>query len=135
MLRIVRLVSFCLVLGWGVSSIAQTAPGLKVTAYGTNQVQITITNGVTGVSYELFRTPVLGATTVYPWALHASGTLNQTNFLVSMSIELTGFFQATIGNNWDGDGAVNAVDGQPSNAAVGALTITIDSPTQGQNLQ
>lgn len=109
-------------------------PGLKISPQNTNQVKLSVTNSTSGVSYEIYRTPVLDDP-AYPWTLHLIGTLNQTNFFADYGVETDGFFKATEGRDWDSDGILNDRDGQPSNASVGALTIVIDSPTQGQVLQ
>ena len=106
------------------------APVLKATLVSTNQVDVLITNGVGTANYELYWTPVL-SDPVYPWTLLAIGTLGQTNFGVLMNSSEIGFIRAAIGTNWDGDSAPNYMDGNPSDASVGALTITIDSPTNG----
>jgi hypothetical protein len=59
------------------------------------------------------------------------GTLGQTNFGVLMDSTELGFIRAAIGSDWDSDGIQNYRDGNPSDATVGSLTITIDSPTHG----
>jgi len=104
------------------------APVLNATLVSTNQVNVLITNGVSTANYELYWTPVL-ADPVYPWTLLSIGTLGQTNFGVVMNSTESVFIRAAIGTNWDGDAAPNYMDGNPSDALVGALTITIDSPT------
>ena len=48
-----------------------------------------------------------------------------------MNYSEIGFMRAAIRSDWDGDGVQNYRDGNPSDASVGALTITIDSPTNG----
>ena len=106
------------------------APVLQASLVSTNQVNVLITNGVSTANYELYWTPVL-SDPVYPWTLLAIGTLGQTNFGVLMNSSELGFIRAAIGSNWDGDSAPNYMDGNPSDASVGALTITIDSPTNG----
>lgn len=116
--------------------VAQSVPdpGLTITVFNTNQLQLKITNGVGTANYEIYRTPILDDPT-YPWTLHLIGTLGQTNFTADMGIETIGFFKATAGLDWDGDGIPNWLDAQPGNTNVGALTITIDSPVDGANLQ
>lgn len=106
------------------------APVLQATLASSNQVNVLITNGLSTANYELYWTQVLGDP-VYPWALLQSGTLGQTNFSVPMYSTEIGFIRAAIGTNWDGDSAANYMDGNPSDPLVGALTITIDSPTNG----
>jgi len=106
------------------------APVLQATLVSTNQVNVLITNGVGTANYELYWTPVI-ADPIYPWTLLSIGTLGQTNFGVLMNYSEIGFIRAAIGSDWDGDGVQNYRDGNPSDASVGALTITIDSPTNG----
>jgi len=118
--------------GMVLNTVAQSVPqpGLTITPTGTNQVLIIITNGVSYANYEIFRTPLLG-NSVYQWTLHIEGALGQTNFIADKGMMLTGFFKAGVGSDWDGDGIPNNVDANPSDAAVGALTITIDTPANG----
>jgi len=106
------------------------APVLQATLVSSNQINVLITNGVSTANYELYWTPVL-ADPIYPWTLLSIGTLGQTNFGVLMNYSEIGFMRAAIGSDWDGDGVQNYRDGNPSDASVGALTITIDSPTNG----
>lgn len=114
--------------------LAQQAPGLTFVQTSSNQFQITITNGSSSMNYEVYRTPVLDDP-FYPWLLHIIGNQGQTNFTVGMGIETMGFFQAAVGSDWDQDGIPNWQDAQPSSTNVGRLTITIDSPVNGTNIQ
>ena len=115
--------------------LAQSVPQpvLTVIPTGTNQFRITITNAVASTNYEIYRTPLLG-NEAYPFTLHVVGTVGQSNFIVDMGIETEGWFKAGIGSDWDLDGVENSKDAQPSNPAVSNLVITIDSPTNGANL-
>ncbi|MEK7782023.1 MAG: hypothetical protein AAB370_11040 [Verrucomicrobiota bacterium] len=110
-------------------------PVLTIAPTGTNQLLISITNGVTNINYEIYKTPLLGDEANYPFTLHLIGELGQSNFTVNMGPEQTGWYRAAIGLDWDNDGVPNAIDGNPNNTNVGALTVTIDSPTTGQLLQ
>lgn len=110
------------------------APVITLTVTNTNQVFISITNGVGSVNYELYRKPAL-ANPSYPWALSVIGTQGQTNFTVNMGLDAAGFFQAAVGSDWDGDGIPNFIDADPSNAGVGALALTIDAPVNGSVIQ
>lgn len=107
-------------------------PGVTFAPSGTNFV-ITITNAVGGVSYEIYRRPVLGDTN-FPWVLYSVGTAGVTNFLVGTEGEPFGFFKAGVGTNWDGDLSPNFRDGQPTNAAVGDLQVTIIYPPNGSTI-
>src|SRR6266508_511932 len=89
------------------------APVLQATLVSTNQVNVTITNGVSTANYELYWTPVL-ADPNFPWNLLVSGSLGQTNFGVLMNSTETGFIKAAIGTDWDGDGVPNYTDARPS---------------------
>lgn len=109
-------------------------PGLTVGWSGTNLLLV-ITNGSSTVNYEIERTPILGDDENYPFTLHLIGTLGQTSFVANLGIETRGYFRAAVGSDFDSDGVPNAIDGQPNNGSVGALTITIDSPTNGSNIQ
>lgn len=109
-------------------------PGLTVGISGTNLLLV-ITNGSSTVNYEIERTPILGDDENYPFTLHLIGTLGQTSFVANFGIETRGYFRAAVGSDFDSDGVPNAIDGQPNNASVGELTITIDSPTNGANIQ
>lgn len=128
------------VLGAAIAFIVERAgaqvpqPGLTIAVSGTNLL-IMITNGSSTVNYELYRTPVLGDDEHYPFTDPLVGTLGQTSFVAQFGIETRGYFRATVGSDFDSDGIPNTIDGQPNNAAVGALTITIDSPTNGANIQ
>ena len=103
---------------------AQTAPVLTVAPTGTNQLLITITNGVSTGNYELYWTPVL-ANPAYPWTAAVIGYQGQTNFTVDAATFPTGFYRVVVDTNaiplWE------AAD--PNNPGAGILTITIDSPT------
>ena len=115
------------------SSIADEVPTPRIDIVVTNstQLSITITNGVSFANYELYRRSLLDPN--WGWHLHTIGSAGQTNFITDMGIENTGFFQVTVGNDWDGDSAPNYSDADPNNAAIGILSITIDSPTNGSS--
>lgn len=109
-------------------------PGFTYT-WTTNQLNLTVTNHTVGALYEVYTRPVLGDPT-YPWTWIGRGAVNQTNFVITnYVVEPTGFFELTVGSDWDSDGVANDIDAQPNNSSVGALTITIDFPTQGLVLQ
>lgn len=107
-----------------------TAPVLTATPTGTNQLLITITNGVSTVSYELWTTPVLGDTVDYPWTAAAVGTNGVTNFTVNIGPYPAGFYQVILDTNaiplWE------AAD--PHNPSAGILNVWIDSPANGSTL-
>jgi hypothetical protein len=101
-------------------------PNLKITPLGTNQVTITVTNGVSWANYELYRRTFLDP--LYPWALHVIGAQGQTNFVADIGLLNMSFFEIAVGNDWDQDGIPNFMDANPVVPNVGALTITIDNP-------
>jgi len=115
--------------------LAQSVPQPVLTVAATNSTQllITITNGVNSTNYEIYTTPLLGSTN-FPWKLHLVGDVGQTNFLVDMGLENSGFFRAGVGSDWDLDGIPNSQDANPLDATIGILSITIDSPTNGATL-
>jgi hypothetical protein len=104
-------------------------PEIAVAITNTTQLAVTITNGVSFANYELYHRTLIDP--AYPWTLMSVGSLGQSNFVADMGIENIGFYQVAIGSDWDGDGIPNSQDGDPSNASVGKLTITIDSPLTG----
>ena len=106
-----------------------TPPAMTVTQLNITNLQITITNAVPGHVYELYYSPNFDPGFV--WNFFDQGTSGQTNFTVSMQFAPGGFFIALDGDDLDGDGIPNWQDADPKNPAVGALTVIIDSPTNG----
>ena len=76
-------------------------PALRIASLGTNTFAFTVTNGVSGGSYEIFWTPVLGDTVDYPWRRIAAGSLGQTNFVVASGAASGGFFAAKVMPSWE----------------------------------
>ena len=112
------------------TALSQTAPVLTIAPTGTNQLLISVTNGVSTNNYDLYWTPVLGSPN-YPWTVAAVGYTGQTNFTVGTSGSQTGFYMV-----WVDDNAIplwEAAD--PNNQSAGILTVFIDSPTNGALLQ
>ena len=118
------------------TALAQSVPQpvLSLTPTGTNNVLLSITNGVNFTNYQIYRTPAL-MLTGFPWTVSAIGTNGQTNFLVDMGGDAMGFFKALVGSDQDGDGVLDWMDANPNDPTIGALTITIDSPANGSILQ
>ena len=110
---------------------SQTAPVLTVAPTGTNQLLITITNGVSATTYDIYTTPVLGNSVTYPWKAAVIGTNGQTNFTLNIRPYQAGFFRAVVDTNsvplWE------AAD--PNNPSAGILSVFIDSPANGAVLQ
>lgn len=111
-----------------ITAWAQSAPFLTITNLGTNQYSISFTNNIGSSAYDLQWTPVL-ANADYPWTWAVIGVPGQTNYIVSSTYQ-TAFFRTILDTNipplWE------AAD--PNNPALGALSITIDSPTNGSNV-
>jgi hypothetical protein len=112
------------------TALSQSAPVLTITALGTNQFSITITNNIGTATYDLLWTPALGNPD-YPWTWAVPGTPGQTNYQVNMSVYQTGFFQTLLDTNsvplWE------AAD--PNNPGAGILTVFIDNPANGSLIQ
>jgi hypothetical protein len=109
-------------------------PIIKITALGSNQFSVAITNGVTNGIYELQWRETLSDTN-YLWKFLDSGTMGQTNFTFSGGQLPVYFFRASVGNDVDADGVVSWIDANDGNASIRALTITIDNPVNGSNIQ
>lgn len=113
------------------TALSQTAPLLTIAHTGTNQLLITITNGVSAANYDLYWTPVLGNTVDYPWTVTAAGTSGQTNFTVNIGPYSGGFYRALLDTNsipiWE--------LADPNNPNAGILAVFIDSPANGAVLQ
>ena len=107
-------------------------PVLKITDLGTNQFLVEITNSVSTTNYTLYWTPAL-ANPNYPWIVLTNNNVGESNFLVDATGWDTGFFKVLTGTDYDGDGWPEWQDAQPQNPAVGVLSVTIDSPTNGFN--
>ena len=127
---------FSLVVVSVLSVLAQSVPrpGLTIAPTNGTQFQINITNAVASTNYEIYRTPVLSDTN-FPWTLYQVGSVGQSNFTVDLGPENFGYFKAGIGSDWDLDGVPNWMDANDLDPTIGALTITIDSPTNGASLQ
>jgi hypothetical protein len=109
--------------------LADPPPVLTIAPLGTNQFQITITNGTSSGNYELWWTPVL-ADPDYPWTAAAVGTPGQTNFTLNMTVFQTGFFRALLDTN-----AIPLWElADPNNPGSGILNVWIDSPANGTTL-
>ena len=112
--------------------VAQSIPPpvLTLTLTNSNQMLISITNGVSYAVYDLYTTPIL-ANPSYPWTAVTIGTNYQTNFIVPIGPYSAGFYRVLVDTNsvpiWA------AAD--PNNPGSGYLSVFIDSPTNGAVLQ
>jgi hypothetical protein len=115
------------------------APALSIALTGTNEVTLTVTNGVPTGVYEIWWTEFLDAEALSltngAWEPLATGTTGQTNFVFDLGDTDTGFFRALNGNDFDLDGFPNYADARPFDPSVGILTVTIESPANGANVQ
>lgn len=117
----------------GFSANAQTqqqsgVPYLLIAPAGTNQFLITVLNDQGPANYEIWTTPTLENPS---WSMVGNpGIPGQTNFTVNTSVYYTGFFRALQDTNaiplWE---AAN-----PTNQALGVLSVVIDSPANGSSL-
>ena len=113
------------------SACAQTnAPGLTIALLPDHQLRLSLTN-TTLTNYAIYRRETLSP--ICPWTLSLTGAVGQITFTNAMQSP-SGFFQARVGYDWDGDGILNWEDADPLNAGVGYLTITILSPANGSTL-
>jgi hypothetical protein len=131
----IKIVGICggalIVVVAAITALSQTAPVLTIAATGTNQVSITITNGVSTNNYDLYWTPVLGNPAAYPWKAAVIGSTGQTNFIVNMSVWQQQFFRVLVDTN--GIPIYELAD--PNNPSAGILAVFIDSPANGAVLQ
>jgi hypothetical protein len=112
--------------------LAQSQPVLTIAPMGTNQFQVNITNAVPGAAYELWWVPALNDP-LCPWSLIQTNGPGQTNFGVDCGQWGAGFFRASVSQNYGGIWDYQLAN--PNDPSLGALAITIDSPTNGMVLQ
>jgi hypothetical protein len=115
---------------WGQSS---PIPAVKITVSSNNNVLVTVTNGTNNEFYEVYTRLSLHSNDF--WSGSITGLLGQTNFVISMGPRQMSFFKAESGLDRDGDGVQNFQDADKNDTNVGILTITIQSPVNGANLQ
>ena len=94
---------------------------------------LTLYNADTNKAYEIYYTSTLVNSNTVWSSLAVTGRLGQITFTNPM-IDTVRFYRATEGSDWDGDGIPNWMDASPSSTNTGALTITIESPVNGGNL-
>jgi hypothetical protein len=119
--------------------LAQAPPGLSIALTATNPayVEIKVTNAPAGAQYELQRVNELNQVLEpgFVWPTEAVGGIGITNFVIGMGIFEMGYFRISGCVDCDGDGVPNWQDGNPFNTNVLGLTITIDNPLNGANIQ
>lgn len=97
----------------------------------TTNVFLTLVNCDTNIGYDIYYTPAIA--TNMTWSIVATGHIGQTTFTVPMQ-GWQGFYRGAVGGDWDGDTIPNWMDANPTNANIGTLSITIDSPSNGTTL-
>ena len=109
-------------------TMAQSVPPpvIKMVLTNTNQLSITVTNGVTNGTYSLYNQHVLGSP---DWNFVTNGAAGVTNFIVNTEPYLEGYYYVTGTTNFNLDYA------DPNNPGLGVLTLTIVNPSQGQIIQ
>lgn len=124
-----------IVAGIALLAKAQTVPqpAITIAITNTNELVITVTNGVSYGYYSLYNQHVLGTG---PWTLiSTNGALDDTNFLVNPGPYFEGFYYVIASTNWNDNGIPNWDLADPNNPGLGALTVSIVSPSQGQIIQ
>ena len=111
----------------------RAAAGDSIVLTNTNQLSITVTNGVAYGNYSLYNQHVLGGSPLD--AGHTNAVPGVTNFLVGTGPYFQGFYHVTGSTNWNNNGIPNWDYADPNNPGLGVLTVTIVSPSQGQIIQ
>jgi hypothetical protein len=93
------------------------SPGLRIALTNTNQMSLIITNGTINASYLIYSNEFLN--TNFHWVIATNGAASQTNFVLPMGDTETEFYKANYNTN----------------AFPYVLTLTIDSPANGSNVQ
>jgi hypothetical protein len=114
---------------WGEAS---EIPAVRLTL-SNDSVLITVTNGTNNEWYDIYTR--LSLHDYHPWSIAATGALGATNFWLSRGPYQSSFYKAEW-NDRDRDGIPSFKDADPNSSNVnGVLTITIQSPLNGANLQ
>ncbi|HEV7924523.1 MAG TPA: hypothetical protein VGR14_04165 [Verrucomicrobiae bacterium] len=124
----------CVFVGVVLNATALTvpAPMISITVTNTNQVSITVTNGVPYANYILYNQHVLGDST---WTFVTNPVPGVSNFVVNMGPYFYDFYLVSGSTNWNNNGIPNWEYADPNNPGLGVLTVSIVSPSQGQILQ
>lgn len=102
-------------LAWAcISAWGQTLPGLSIAVTGTNEVSLTVTNGVGSTQYQIYYAESLNNP---DWLLWTNGTIGQTNFTVDVSDFDIIFFKAVNNTNF-APPVINVVIQSPANGSV-----------------
>ena len=109
---------------------ADAPPVLTISALGTNNYSVVITNGIATNNYTLYWTPVIGSP-AYPWQFLMVGDQGQTNFTIDGGTVQNAFFRVLVGIDQDGDGIPDWQDAAPNDPNINLLTVFIDNPANG----
>lgn len=102
-------------------------PILSIAPTNSNQLSITVTNGVSYANYVLYNQHVLGGS----WVYVTNPVPGVTNFVVNPGPYFQGFYMVTGSTNWNNNGIPNWDYADPTNPGIGVLTVSIVSPAQG----
>jgi hypothetical protein len=124
----------CALVGIVLNATALTvpAPMISIAVTNTNQVSITVTNGVPYANYILYNQHNLGSPT---WTFVTNPVPGVSNFVVNMGPYFYDFYLVTGSTNWNNNGIPNWEYADPKNPSLGVLTVSIVSPSQGQIIQ
>lgn len=112
----------------------KSAPfGIKPGAITETNFSLTITNGASTNYYEIYVYDFLQSGAQFIRTV--PGDVGQTNFTIETEGYPWLFYKAAVDNDWDDDLIPNIHDADPRDTNYGALTITIESPSHGSNLQ
>jgi hypothetical protein len=122
------------IIGMALNTAAQSVPVpvISVALTNTNQLSITVTNGVSYANYILYNQHVLGDTN---WTFVTNPVPGVTNFIVNPGPYFEGFYIVTGSTNWNNNGIPNWDYADPMNPGLGVLTVSIVSPAQGAVIQ
>ena len=125
------------VAAWRVLS-QSSPPALSIALTGTNEVTLTVTNGVATNLYEIWWTEFLDTNALTltngAWQLVYPGVTGQTNFVMDLWDTQMGFFRALKGNDFDLDAVPDYEDARPWDPTIGILRVTIETPANGSNV-
>ncbi len=125
-------VALLFLIGIVIPRLVADQPVIKPLPITNEYFWLTITNGSSTNYYEIYCKIDLDP--MIPWSCVVTGALGQTNFSDLIGPSMGKFFRAAVDNDWDHDGVLNIRDANPYDTNVGALFITIDSPTNGATL-
>jgi hypothetical protein len=107
-------------------------PVISIALTNANALAITVTNGVAYGNYILYNQHVLGESS---WTFVTNPVPGVTNFVVNPGPYFEGFYIVSGSTNWNNNGIPNWDYADPNNPGLGALSVSIVSPSQGQIIQ